>query len=72
MEITVKNKENRTIKIIKEPTDTQCMRASIGGGKEAGYYLVYRGDSMEDVEDMLSETLEAFKEARKELIPDSN
>ena len=52
------------VKIIKETTDPMCMRVSIGGLKEEGYYLVYRGDNMEDIENMLTDTLEAFKRAR--------
>ena len=72
MEFIVKNKKNRKIKIIKEPTDPQCMRVSIGGLKKEGYYLVFRGDSMEDIEAMLTETLEAFQEARKKFITNCN
>ena len=72
MEFIVKNKKNRKIKIIKEPTDPQCMRVSIGGLKKEGYYLVFRGDSMEDIELMLTETLEAFKEARNKFITNCN
>lgn len=72
MEFIVKNKKNRKIKIIKEPTDQQCMRVSIGGLKNEGYYLVFRGDSMEDIEAMLTETLEAFQEARKKFITNCN
>jgi hypothetical protein len=34
------------VKIIKEPDDPICPRASCGGTDAIGYYLVYRGDPM--------------------------
>ena len=67
MNITVINKKGQKIKIMQEPTDPQCMRASIGGLKEEGYYLVFRGDNLNDIEEMLKETYEAFFEAKKQL-----
>ncbi len=65
MNLTLKTKSGRAIKIKKEPTDPRCMRASVGGTKKEGYYLVYRGDNLKEIEEMLTETLEAFKRARK-------
>ena len=62
MKITVINKKGQKIKIMQEPTDPQCMRASIGGLKEEGYYLVFRGDNLNDIE----EVYEAFFEAKKQ------
>lgn len=67
MEIKIGN-----VKIIKEPTDPICLRVSMGGTKKVGYYLVFRGDNMEDIEEMLSETLEAFKKARKNFVVKGN
>lgn len=67
MEIKIGN-----VKIIKEPTDPICLRVSMGGTKKVGYYLVFRGDSMEDIQEMLSETLEAFKKARKNFVVKGN
>ena len=63
MEITIKNKHKRKIKIFKKPTDPLCMRVSIGGLKSEGYYLTFRGDNMDDIQSMLEETLEAFTKA---------
>lgn len=63
MDFLIKNKQNRDIKIVKEPTDPQCMRVSMGGTKKDGFYLTYRADEMNDVELMLKECLEAFKVA---------
>lgn len=67
----MKIKINKT-KISKEPTDPLCLRASIGGTKNLGYYLVFRGDDMQEIEDMLTETLEAFKEAHKKHLENCN
>lgn len=63
MEFIVKNKQGRKIKITREKVDPICMRVSIGGTSKDGYYLVFRGENMQDIEDMLTETLEAFKES---------
>jgi hypothetical protein len=52
------------VKISKEKTDPLCLRVSVGGTKEVGYYLVYRGDNEQKIEDMLVATLKAFKEMR--------
>lgn len=46
------------VKIIKEPDDPLCLRASIGGNKEMGYYITYRGD-LKEVRVMLKEVLRA-------------
>ena len=67
MDITVINKKKQRIKIKREPNDPQCMRVSIGGLKKEGYYLVFRGDNLNDIEEMLKETYEAFVEAKKQL-----
>lgn len=67
MDIIVLNKKGQKIKIKKESTDPMCMRASIGGLKKEGYYLVFRGDNLNDIEEMLKETYEAFIEAKKQL-----
>ena len=59
------NKKGQRILITQEETDPLCMRASIGGLKNEGYYLVFRGNNLKDIEDMLGETYRAFSEARK-------
>ncbi len=43
-------------KITKEENDPICMRASIGGKPEIGFYLVYRG-SRRDVLNMLKQVI---------------
>jgi len=50
-------------KIVKEPIDPITNRLSIGGSKEDGCYIVYRGD-IEIVGEILSEALEAFNKAK--------
>jgi hypothetical protein len=71
MDILIK-KANKKIKVIikKELTDPICMRASIGGLNDH-YYLVYRGDNLDNIEEMLSDVLTAFKMAKKQIL-DSN
>ena len=39
--------------IIKEPDDPGCLRVSMGGNTDTGYYLVYRGD-LADIKSMVS------------------
>ena len=60
MEKELVNAKGQLIKIIKEPTDPLCMRVSIGGWKTKGYYLVFRGDNLDEIEEMLKETYQAF------------
>ena len=67
MKITIQNKKGQKIKIIKEETDPICLRASIGGRKEDGYYLVYRGDNLDEIEEMLKEVYECFADAKRQL-----
>ena len=60
-EIEVKNLKNNIItKIIKEENDPLCLRASIGGTKENGFYIVYRGNENEILE-MLQEIKNGFE-----------
>ena len=72
MKITFKTSTGIPIKISKEETDPICMRASIGGTKKLGYYLVFRGDDMQEIEDMLTDTLNGFKQAHKKFIEQNN
>lgn len=65
MEILIKNKNQTSVKITKEKTDPICLRASIGGTKSDGYYVVFRGDNMDDIESMLVETLKAYQLANQ-------
>jgi hypothetical protein len=48
------------------------MRVSIGGISKKGYYCVVRGDDMQDIEDMLIEVTEVFKEAHLRFKQNSN
>ena len=60
------------IKISREGTDPLCMRASIGGSEKFGYYLVFRGDNLQEMEDMLTDTTEAFKQAHRRFKEQNN
>lgn len=59
--IIVRRENKPDVKVVREETDPMCLRASIGGSKKDGYYLVYRGDNVDDIEQMLTETLEALR-----------
>lgn len=32
------------VRILKSPDDPTCLRVSMGGTKDMGYYLIFRGD----------------------------
>ena len=72
MKITFKTSTGIPIKISKEETDPVCLRASIGGKKDMGYYLVFRGDNFQEIEDMLIDATEGFKQAHKRFKEQNN
>jgi hypothetical protein len=49
------------VKIIKQPDDPLCCRASIGGDPDIGYYLTFRGNR-EDVLKALKIVTNALEE----------
>ena len=59
--IAIQTKDNNQVFIQKKRTDPLCMRASIGGSAEKGYYCTFRADNIDQVEEMLTTVLEAFK-----------
>jgi len=50
-------------KIFKEAHDPITNRLSVGGSKDQGCYLVFRGD-INDCLEVLEEAVEAFKKAK--------
>lgn len=46
--------------ISKEENDPLCLRVSMGGTEQDGYYIVFRGDPAE-IESMLTQAAETFK-----------
>lgn len=72
MKITFKTAKGIPIKIKRETTDPICMRASIGGNAFMGYYLVFRGEDMQEIEDMLIDCTEGFKQAHMKFKQQSN
>lgn len=56
------------IKIIKQPDDPLCCRASAGGTSEAGYYLTFRGD-VDQVLKCLKAVTEALEWAKAGKVP---
>lgn len=63
-EFHVTTKNNYKFKILKQPDDPICNRLSIGGIKDKGCYITYRGDINTCVE-ILEEALAAFKKAQE-------
>lgn len=49
-----------TVSIQHEESDPICLRASIGGQAEEGFYIVYRGDRTKVLE-MLKHVTKAFE-----------
>lgn len=64
MKLKLKTKSGKFISFTKEKTDPLALRVSLGGTPEVGYYMVFRGDDMNQVEEMLTEALESFKQAK--------
>lgn len=62
MELHLTTKNGFRFKVIKEPNDPMTNRLSIGGSKEDGCYIVFRGD-IKDCKEILTEALEAFNKA---------
>lgn len=62
MELHLTTKNGFRFKVIKESDDPYTNRLSIGGSKEEGCYLVFRG-SIADCKQILTEALEAFNTA---------
>ena len=60
MKITLTTKAGFYFKVIKEKNDELTNRLSIGGDKEHGCYIVFRGD-IKDCKEVLENALEAFK-----------
>jgi hypothetical protein len=65
LKISFRTSSGTMIKITREDADPLAMRASIGGRKSLGYYLVFRCENMQEMENMLVDTTEAFKQAHK-------
>ncbi len=63
MKIDIIGKNKRRVKVIKEKTDPLYLLASLGGTPEKGYYCCVRGDSWDEIQTMLEESLETFKKA---------
>lgn len=53
--------------IARETTDSIALRVSIGGEKLKGYYFVFRGDNLDEIEDMINTTLKVFQKVKKQL-----
>lgn len=58
-------------KIVKDKDDPMTNRLSIGGSKEEGCYIVFRGD-MEICGQVLEEALKAFNKAKQVNLTQNN
>lgn len=61
-EIHITTEDGFFFKIIKEKDDPMTNRLSIGGSKDDGCYIVFRGE-IKDCHEVLEQALEALKEA---------
>ena len=64
MKTKIRTDKNTVVHVQKEPTDPICLRASIGGTRKLGYYITFRGDDWDDVEEMLEHALKAYKQVK--------
>lgn len=71
MEFSTKTSKGKPFSIIKQQDDPACLRASIGGTEEDGYYLVFRGD-IRRISKMISEAKEAIDRAENRFLAQSN
>ena len=69
--IWVSTKEGFRFKIIKEEDDPITNRLSIGGSKEEGCYIVYRGETA-DCLAILENSLEALRKVAKVNLTQNN
>lgn len=70
-ELHLKTKNGFRFKIVKEPDDPMTNRLSIGGSKEEGCYIVFRGD-MDVCGKVLEEALDAFNRAKEANLTQNN
>ncbi len=66
MELQLTTKNGFRFKVMKEKDDPMTNRLSIGGSKEEGCYVVYRGET-EDCLSVLTEAVEALTKAKNAL-----
>ena len=71
MEFHVTTPAGFKFKVIKEQDDPMTNRLSIGGSKEEGCYIVFRGD-IEDCHTVLKQALEAFNKAKNNHLTQNN
>lgn len=62
MELNLTTKNGFRFRVIKEQDDPMTNRLSIGGSKEEGCYIVYRGET-KDCLQVLENALEAMRKA---------
>jgi hypothetical protein len=62
MELILTTKEGFRFKVVKEKDDPMTNRLSIGGSKEEGCYIVYRGETTDCLK-ILEQALEVMNKA---------
>lgn len=70
-ELHLTTKKGFRFKLLKETDDILTNRLSIGGSKEHGCYIVFRGD-MDIVGEVLEQALEAFNKAKQVNLTQNN
>ena len=71
METILTTENGFRFKVIKETDDPITNRLSIGGSKQEGCYIVFRGN-INDCEQVLEEALKAFKKAKQSYLTQNN
>lgn len=67
MEFYTETKDGFRFKVEKLPNDPMTNRLSVGGSKEEGCYVVYRGDT-NDCLQVLKEAVQAMENAKLKMI----
>lgn len=71
MEAHVTTSKDFRFKVVKEKDDLMTNRLSIGGSKEEGCYIVFRGN-IDDCQQVLENALEALNKVKAKYLTQNN
>lgn len=60
MAVYKRTSKGRLVKVVRAETDPMALRVSMGGTKQKGFYLVYRGNKEEEIKELLETCMEAL------------
>lgn len=63
-ERTLNTDDGPLVHLTKLPDDPLCLRVSLGGTRDGGFYFVFRGDA-EAIHNLLCNAMDAFEQYRR-------